>query len=104
MENATTRTAEPKAKNKGTKKGAKKHPVFIVRPGNGVSVAVYEDTMTTRDGESRTVYSVTTRKAFKTAEGEWDHVYSLCPSDLLQASWALQQAYGWIVEKYQSQD
>lgn len=104
MANATTRNAPPRAENKGTKQGAKKQPVFVVRPGNGVSIAVYEDKMKTRDGESRTVYSVTTRKTYKTAENEWAHVYSLYPSDLLQAAWGLQKAYEWIVTQYQSQD
>lgn len=95
MVNSTTRKVRSQTKNGKSGKGTSRKPDFVVRPGNGVSVAVYQDTIE-RDGEDRTVYSITTRKAYKNSEGNWDHVYSLYPSDLLQASWALEKAFEWI--------
>lgn len=82
----------------------KKMPVATFRPGNGVSLAVYEDNVKSKDGEVRKVYSGTIRKAFRNSEGEWDHVSTLYPSDFLMAAFAYQQAYAWVLEQYELND
>ena len=79
-------------------------PVEVFRPGNGVSLAIYEGTVKSKDGETRTVYSGTIRKAFRNSEGEWDHVQTLYPSDFLMASFAYEQAYKWVLEQQESDE
>ena len=96
MVTTTTRKARSQAENG-------KDPVKVFRPGNGVSLGIYEDTVKGKDGKTRTVYSGTIRKAYRNSEGEWNHVRSLYPSDFLMASWAYAKAYEWVLEQYQSE-
>jgi hypothetical protein len=94
-------TARPH-KARSQAQNEKKMPVAVIRPGNGVSLAIYESTVKTKDGRSRTAYSGTIRKSFRNSEGKWDHVQTLYPSDFLQASFAYEQAYKWVLEQYES--
>jgi CRISPR/Cas system CSM-associated protein Csm2 small subunit len=80
----------------------KKMPVRVIRPGNGISLAIYEDTIELKSGQMRTVYSATIRKTYRTSENEWEHVQTLYPSDFLMAALAYQEAYRWVLEAYQS--
>ena len=79
-----------------------KHPIHTIRPGNQLSLGIYESTLKTKDGKSRTAYSATLRKRYKKADGEWDVVYSTYPSDFLLAAHAYQEAFRWVSEKFQS--
>lgn len=94
---ATLQKADSQAQN-----GKKKKPVQVFRPGNGISLAIYEDTVRSKDGETRTAYSGTIRKAYRNAEGKWDHVQTLYPSDFLMASFAYEEAYKWVLSQYAS--
>ena len=97
-------TATPHEARSQAQNGKKKMPVATIRPGNGISLAIYEDTVKSRDGETRTAYSAMIRKAYRNAEGKWDHVQTLYPSDFLMASFAYEQAYRWVRSQYESDE
>ena len=96
------KAAKPHKARSQAQNEKKKMPVQVFRPGNGVSLAIYEGTVKSKDGETRTVYSGTIRKAFRNSEGEWDHVQTLYPSDFLMASFAYEEAYKWVLSQYES--
>ena len=98
----TTVATQKKEARSQAQNGKKKMPAAVFRPGNGISLAVYEDTVKSKDGETRKMYSGTIRKAFRNAEGEWDHVQTLYPSDFLMASFAYEEAYKWVLSQYES--
>jgi hypothetical protein len=99
MVTTTTRKAASRAKDSEKTK----MPVMVFRPGNGVSLAIYEDTLKPEGGKTRTVYSGSIRKSYRNGEGKWAHVQTLYPSDFLNAALAFQEAYKWVLEQYQDQ-
>jgi hypothetical protein len=98
MATTITRTATSQAKKDGK---VKKMPVQVIRPGNGVSLAIYEDSIKVQGGGTRRVYSATIRKAYRTSEDKWEHVQTLYPSDFLMAALAYEEAYRWVLDQYQ---
>ena len=98
METTTSRKARSQAQNGTSKKTPT--PVFAQRAGGGVSVAVFEKEL---ENGAQT-FSVSIRKAYKDADGEWQHTHTLYQSDLLPASWAIAKAYEWIVGQSRSED
>jgi hypothetical protein len=97
-------TAEPHKARSQAQNEKKKMPVEVFRPGNGVSLAIYEDTVKSRDGKTRKAYSGTIRKAYRDTEGKWAHVQTLYPSDFLMAAFAYEQAYKWVLEQFESDE
>jgi len=81
-----------------------KTPVHTIRPGNQLSLGIYESNLKTKDGKTRVAYSATLRKRYKKSDGEWDYVYTTYPSDFLLAAHAYQEAFRWVSEKFQSSE
>ena len=98
METKAPRKARSQAQNGRSRET--QAPVFAQRASNGVSVAVFEKEL---EGGEKT-FSVSIRKAYKDADGEWQHTQTFYQADLLPASWAIAKAYEWIVGEYQSED
>lgn len=92
---------QPKARSQA--QNGKKDPVHSVRPGNGISIGIYEGTLT-RDGKRKTVYSATMRKAYVNKDGELEKVQTLYPSDFLMASHGWEEAYRWVRKQYESDE
>jgi len=97
MATTTTRMATSPAKKEG-----KKMPINVIRPGNGISLAIYEDSIKTEGGKTRTAYSATIRKSYRTSDDTWEHVSTLYPTDFLMAAMAYEEAYKWVLEQYRA--
>ena len=77
-------------------------PLATFRSGR-VSAAVYGKKRTLPNGKSVTFMDVSIRKAFKTAEGEWDHTHTLGAGDLLDAAFVLTRCAAYITDARQDE-
>ncbi len=58
-----------------------------------VSAAVFTDTVNLKGGKTADVFHISLLRAYRTAEGKWQHTSVLRPADLLAASLALLKNY-----------
>lgn len=73
--------------------GADGAPVAAFRYRGGVSAAIFSRQVAGKDGRTWTAYSVSLRRSYRDAQGEWQHTQSLRPEDLPLAILGLQQCY-----------
>ena len=85
----TTPTAQRPAEMDATSSAA---PVAAFR-FESISAAVFTDSVNLKDGKSADVFHVSLRRAYRTADGKWQHTNVLRPADLLAASLALLKSY-----------
>jgi len=78
--------------------GEKKAPTVRFDAGL-VSLAKFENTVTTKDGSSRVIPSYDLTRAYEGEGGKWQHTRSLQISDLPKASAVLRRAYDDAVVK-----
>lgn len=86
----TTPTAQRPATEQDAPSSAK--PVAAFR-FESVSAAVFPDTVKLSDGKTVEVFHISLRRAYKTADGKWEHTAVLRPADLLPAALALMKSY-----------
>jgi len=86
----TTPTAQRPAAQQDAPSSAQ--PVAAFR-FESVSAAVFPDTVKLKDGKTVDVFHISLRRAYKTADGKWEHTAVLRPGDLLPAALALMKSY-----------
>jgi hypothetical protein len=95
MANTTPTGQRPAAKDATPPATSPAKPVATFRYA-GVSAAIFADQAESKAGDTFTRYSVTVRRSYKNAAGQWAHTHTFRGSDILVASHALRECYEWI--------
>lgn len=95
-----TRPASPKDETSPASTAESK-PTAVFRFRN-VSAAVFPQEVKTDAGAVRTAFSISLKKSYKDAKGEWQNSHTLWPDDLPLAVMALQKCYEHLMERGES--